>query len=249
MSTATYDPPLTCSATRAFKSIFESPNWSSNLLWLTLACILHSLIVGQVFLFGYGAALLHARAGLPDRKNPDIDSNRLGDYFLLGLWPFLVYLIASLIASVLLVIPILMIVGIVVAMTSQWGDASAIVVAVIALPLVAIVSIAFVILLAPIAIRAMICQDFQKSFDVAWCVRFVQLTFRELVVSTIAFGVLAFAIYLAGAAMFCIGILPALGLLSGAAMHLMSQWYELFLSRGGEPVEPAANAIIDASVV
>ena len=67
--------------------------------------------------------------------------------------------------------------------------------------------------------------------------------------STILFVMLGIGIYFAGLAMLCIGIFPALGLLSGAAMHLLAQWYELFLSRGGEPVNPAVDPIVDASLV
>ena len=60
---------------------------------------------------------------------------------------------------------------------------------------------------------------------------------------------MAIGIYFVGLVMLCVGVVPAAGLLTGAAMHLLAQWYELFLSRGGEPVYPAADTIVDASVV
>ena len=249
MSTVNYDQPITCSASRAIKSIFNGPNWSSNLLWLTIAALLQSFFVGSIFLFGYGASLLKARAGLPDRNSPDIDSNRLGDYFMQGLWPFLVYLVASMVVSIIITVPLMILMAILMAVGSQMGDAGGVLVMAFVVPLILAIILPMAILLGPITIRAMICQDFQKSFDIGWCVGFIKLTFREVVISTILFMVMGLGIYLAGFAMLCVGIFPALGLLSGAAMHLLAQWYELFLSRGGEPVDPAADAIVDASLI
>ena len=69
MSTATYDQPVSISATRAMKSVVDSPNWPSNLLWLTIAVLLQSVVVGQIFIFGYGAELIRERAGFPNRKS------------------------------------------------------------------------------------------------------------------------------------------------------------------------------------
>lgn len=249
MSTANYGPSITVSVSRAIKSIFNGPNWASNLLWLTLAAVLQSFVIGSVFMFGYGACLLKARAGLPGRDSPDIDSNQLGDYFLQGLWPFLVYLVSSMIVSVVITVPLMILVAIIMAVASSLGDAGGILVLILLIPLTLAVSIPMAILLGPITIRAMICQDFQKSFDFGWCVSFIKLTFLEVAISTILFLLMAMGIYLAGIAMFCVGIFPALGLLGGAAMHLLAQWYELFLSRGGEPVQPAADPIVDASLV
>ena len=248
MSTVNYDPSITCSASRAIKSIFSGPNWPSNLLWLTIAAFLQSFVVGSIFLFGYGASLLQARAGLADRNSPDIDSNRLGDYFMQGLWPFLVYFVSSLIVSTILSVPLVIFSVILIAVGSQMGEAGGILL-VFVIPAILALIIATAILLGPITIRAMICQDFQKSFDIGWCVSFIKLTFKETAMSTILFVMLGIGIYFAGLAMLCIGIFPALGLLSGAAMHLLAQWYELFLSRGGEPVNPAVDPIVDASLV
>lgn len=249
MSIAGYDQPITCSPLRAIKSIFNGPNWPSNLLWLTLAALLQSFVVGSIFLLGYGASLLRARAGLPDQASPDIDSERLGDYFLQGLWPFLVYLVVSMISLVVVTIPLLISLAILVAFGSQMGEAGGVVVAMAVIPLIFAMIILSTVLIAPITIRAMICQDFQQAFDVGWCISFIKLTFREVTVSMILFLIMGIGVYFVGLAMFCVGVLPAVGLLSGAAMHLLAQWYELFLSRGGEPVIPPADGVIDASLV
>ena len=249
MSTVNYNSTIVCSASRAIKSVLSGPNWPSNLLWLTISALLQSFVVGQIFLFGYGASLLQARAGLPGRNSPDIDSNRLGDYFMQGLWPFLVYLVASLIVSIIVTVPFMILIAIFMVIGHQIGDAGVLMVVILAFPLTIVLSILMAILLGPITIRAMICQDFQKAFDIGWCVSFIKLTFWEVAVSTLVFMLLGLAIYFAGLALLCVGIVPAIGLLSGAVMHLLAQWYELFLSRGGEPVAPASDTLVDATVV
>lgn len=249
MSTASQNLPVTCSATRAFKSIFNSPNWTSNLLWLTIAALLQSFVVGTIFLFGYGSSVLKARAGLPDRNSPDIDSNRLSDYFMQGLWPFLVYFVSSMVVSMVIMVPLMIFLAILMAIASQLGDVGGLLVMVIMIPMSLIVSIPMAILLGPITIRAMICQDFQKSFDTKWCTSFIKLTYREVITSTVVFMVLGMATYMVGFAFFCVGIFPAIGILTGAFMHLLAQWYELFLSRGGEPVPPGPDSVVEASVI
>ncbi len=249
MSSATYDQPVQVSATRSIKSVMDSPNWPSNLLWLTIAVLLQSFVVGQIFIFGYGAELLHDRAGFPGRKSPDIDSNRLGDYFMKGLWPFLVYLIASVAVSIVVVIPLVVVAIVLAAIVGAMGEVAGIMFPIVMVPLSFLLIIPMISILAPITIRAMLCQDFAASFDFAWCMSFIRLTFREMLVSSLVFAVLSTAIYFVGLALFCVGALPAAGLISGAMMHLLAQWYELFLSRGGEMVTPATTSIVDASVV
>ena len=89
MSDQVYAAPVIVSATRAIKSIFEGPNWPSNLLWLSISVLLQSFVVGQVFLFGYGAALLQDRAGVPGRKSPESTPIDWGITSCKGCGPFL----------------------------------------------------------------------------------------------------------------------------------------------------------------
>ena len=249
MSDQVYATPVTVSATRAIKSIFEGPNWPSNLLWLSISVLLQSFVVGQVFLFGYGAALLQYRAGVPGRKSPDIDSNRLGDYFMQGLWPFLVYLVASLLITPIVFLPVALVAGLLMFVGMQSDGINGILVVLGSVPLFLLLVIPMIVLLSPALIRAMICQDFMQSFDFKWCMSFIKLTFWEMVLSSAILFVLGVVIYLVGSALFCVGALPATGIISGATMHLLAQWYELFLSRGGEEVQPTVSPVADSPVV
>ncbi len=249
MTDFAYVQPMKVSATRALRACFEGPNWPSNLLWLTIAVLLQSFVIGQVFLFGYGAELLQHRAGVPGRPSPDIDSDRLGDYFMLGLWPFLVYLVASLVVSVMVIVPVALLAVLLIVVGSGLQESSVLLLVLGSTPIFLLLTLPLIILLGPISIRAMICQDFMQSFDLNWCKSFIKLTFWEMVTSTLVLFGMGLVIYLVGSALFCVGALPAMGIISGAVMHLLAQWYELFLSRGGEPVQPAANSIVEANVV
>ncbi len=250
MNTTADSEPFKCSPLRAMQSVTEGPNWAMNLLWLSLAVLLQQFIVGSIFAFGYGSEIIQARAGHPSRTNPDIDVNRLGDTFMRGLWPFLVYLIGALAVGLLAMIPIFVILAIGLFLFAASSEEVAFFgIAIFVFPVAILVNLLSAILVGPLCIRAMICQDFQKSFDLAWIRSFIRLVGFDMLISSIIFGLLSIPVIFLGLLLFCIGLYPAMGLLTAAAFNLLSQWYELFLLRGGEPVEPGGNAIIDATVV
>ena len=250
MSATLQQEPFKCSPWRAIQSVTEGPNWPTNLMWLSLAVLLQQFIVGSIFAFGYGAEIVQARSGFPGRVNPDVDSNRLGDCFMRGLWPFLVYLVAAMVVSLVILIPVLVILALVMVVFAGVASEFAVFgIAIFIFPLVIIANLLTVVVVGPLCIRSMICQDFQKSFDLAWLKSFIRLMYFDMLISSVVLGLIAIPICLLGMLLFCVGIYPAMGLLTAAVFNLMSQWYELFLIRGGQPVEPGENAIIDATVV
>jgi hypothetical protein len=250
MTAGTNPGGFKCSAIRAVHAAVESPNWQMNLVWLSLAALLQHFIVGAVFAFGYGAEVIQSRAGLPGRRNPDIAPNRISETFLLGLWAFLVYLISALVVSLLSTLTILAIAAIVaLSIPADAREYVPIVMAIVIVPLSLLAQLMIAMIVGPLCIRAMICQDFQKSFDIAWLKSFLKLMFRDMLISSLALGLIAIPLLMLGLLLFCVGIYPAMGILTGASLHLLSQWYELFLLRGGQPVKPAGDAILDATVV
>ncbi len=93
--------------------------------------------------------------------NHDIDSDRLGDYLSQGIWPFLVVLVIQFGTSMALALPfgLLFVVGFL-----TMGDIVGLGAMVLAL-LVSVASLLASILTVPFVLRAMICQDFVKAFD------------------------------------------------------------------------------------
>lgn len=248
--TATLDVPLKSSPLRALRSVFETPNWPTNLLWLTIAMLLNGLFIGQIGLFGYGAELLEKRAGRPGMPTLDIDSGRLGDYIGKGIWPFVVNFLIQIAFGLVIAIPIgvLVLVGIA-AGSAAGGDSGAALSLIVVVPLVLLLSIGTAVFSVPFLINAMVCQDFQKSFDFGWAIGFVKIMFWEIVISAIVYYLLSLGVVLIGMLMLCLGYIPALGVVAGGAMHMLAQWYEVYLSRGGVPATPPAASVIDASIV
>jgi hypothetical protein len=121
----------------------------------------------------------------------------------------------------------------------------------ITVPVIVVLSVAGGLLSVPFLIRAMICQDFQRSFDLTWAKGFAKLMYKEMLVSGIVFMVLSWCILAAGMLVLCVGYIPAGGIVCAGFMHLMAQWYEIYLSLGGEPAPPPISHadVIDATLV
>jgi hypothetical protein len=109
----------------------------------------------------------------------------------------------------------------------------------------AILILGLLLVLAPLKIRASLTQDFAKSFDVSFVKRFVALTWKELMLSSLfvmATGLLFLGL---GMIVFCVGMYFATVLNYFSWTHLHKQLYTLYLSRGGEPV-PLSPKLNDA---
>ena len=244
--------PLKSSPLRAFQSVFESPNWGLNVLWLTIAALTQGMVVGAIGLLGWGSDLFRARSGLPGNPVPDIQPNRLGDYLSRGIWPFLVAFVFQLVAGMVFAIAIGFCVAIVAVLIAAIGEeAAGILFPIVLIPISLVGVMMLYVFSAPFLIRGMICQDFAKSFDFGWAREFVRIMFWEMIVSAILFWFLSMATLLAGFLICFIGYVPAMGVINGASMHLLSQWYEVFLSRGGTPVpiKPTDDEIIEAAIL
>lgn len=243
-------PPFSSSPVRAIQSVLSSANWIGNLLWLSLAFLASSIFVGQIALFGYGAELLERRAGRPENPPYDIDSNRLGDYLSKGIWPFLANLVVQLAATVVVSIPIggLFFASALVG-GGLGGEEGLAIGMFMSMPFILVLSIFANMISVPFLIRGMVCQDFVKTLDLGWALGFLRIMFWEMLFSGIVFGLLSFVIVMAGFALLCVGYLPATGLVMGGMMYMTSQWYEIYLSRGGEPAPGPDDNIVDATIV
>lgn len=240
-------PPFRSSASKAFKAVLETPNWVANLLWLSLAAMLSSVLIGQIAIMGYGTEILERRSGRPENPGTEIDSNRLGDYINKGVWPFLVQFVVQIAASFLMSIPAMVLFGIVAAVGAASEEAAAGALFLVMIPGMILLTVFVNIFTVPFVIRGMVAQDFAQAFDFGWCLNFTKMMWGEIIISSILFAILAMLVSIAGLIACFVGIIPASGLVAGAAVNLLGQWYEIYLSRGGPPVP--TNDVIDASIV
>lgn len=243
-------PQFRSSPMTALRSTIDSPNWLQNVLWLSIAVLLNSVFIGQIAIFGYGAELLHRRGGHPDGPKVDVDSDRIGDYISKGIWPFVVHFLVQIVVGIVVLIPIVLLVALGMGMGAMLGGEEAMGVSVILMiPFIFALAIGSAVFSVPFLINAMICQDFQRSLDLGWALGFTKLMFWEMITSAIVYWLLSIVVIFIGFLFLCVGYIPATGIVAGGAMHLLSQWYEVYLSKGGVPINPPENDVIDASIV
>jgi hypothetical protein len=158
----------------------------------------------------------------------------------------------QIVGSVVIVLPAVLLVLMVGALVTAAGGEDAAPLALIpAFPLVGLASIFLGLITVPFVIRAMIVQDFAQSLNLGWAWSFVRIMFWDMVFQGIAYAFLAMGAAIFGLLLLCVGYLPALGVVSGAGMNLLAQWYEVYLSRGGEPAPSplSSEPIIEATVL
>ncbi len=226
---------------------FKSPKWATNLL-LGAVCILIP-VVGPLVLIGWHVgALFGARDHRDFVSYPEFDFSNFGKYLERGLWPFLVSLAAAFIMVplmwIIMIVPIMLIAVVAPEQhghSSGAGEAVAAVVMVLMFVLIFALIMAANLILRPLMIRAAITQDFAKAFSFKFIKDFLSRVWLETVLSTLFLVVCAPFLIAAGFVVVCVGIYLAAGLMTFIQWHLDRQLYDLYLARGGEPVEMSAK--------
>ncbi len=237
----------------SISDFFKSPKWMMNLL-LGGVCVLIP-VVGPIVVLGWLITGFWARQDERFETFPDFDFSHFGKYLERGLWPFLVTFVAGVGASIVLIplfwilmIPAMLAVG-----ASSGGDANvggcfAAIIMIMMMLVWAVVIVALMLVLVPLKIRASLVQDFAKSFDVGFVKRFLALTWKEIVISSLFVIAASMVLTALGMLVFCVGVYFAMVLIYFSWTHLNKQLYQLYLSRGGEPV-PLSPKLSDAPLV
>ena len=217
---------------------FKSPAWIMNLLFGGV-CMLIPVVGPMVFLGWLITVVL-----LPPTVNmaaaPPFDFSKFGFYLDRGLWPVLVSIAASIgigiVAMIVGLIPSI-IVGVI---FGHGHGFMSLIGSLIGFVIWLAVGVAILVALVPIVIRAMLVQDFGKSFDIPFIKRFAGLMWKEMLITAIFINVAALGLCAAGLLALCVGIYGAIAVVNFMVVHLYRQLYELYLKRGGEaiPVSP-----------
>ena len=225
----------------SFTDFFKSPKWMMNLL-LGGVCVLIP-IVGPMVLLGWLITGFWARQDQRFETFPEFDFSHFGKYLERGLWPFLVAFVVSMAFSIIMVplVWVLMLPAIVAGGLSSGHEPNAgtcfgAVAMILMMLVVAIMVFALMLVLVPLKIRASLTQDFAKSFDLGFVKRFLALTWKEIVLSSLFLTIAGTLVICLGMVVFCVGMYFATALVYFAWTHLHKQLYALYLSRGGEPI-------------
>jgi hypothetical protein len=221
---------------------FKSPKWMMNLL-LGGLCVLIPF-VGPIVVLGWLITGFWARQDERFETFPEFDFSNFGKYLERGLWPFLVTFVVSMVGSMVMVpiIWILMIPMMLIGAASSSGDGNAaggciaLIFPFLMVLVCIVLAVAMLMVIVPLKIRATIMQDFAKSFDFGFVKRFLALTWKEIMLSSLFIFVSSIVLSLAGMLIFCVGMYFASVLIYFSWTHLNKQLYQLYLSRGGTVV-------------
>lgn len=213
---------------------FKSPAWVMNLL-LAGVCMLIP-VVGPMVVLGWLITILMVPPAPNMVTAPPFDFGKFGFYLERGLWPVLVSIVAAMgIAIVAMIVG--MIPTFILGMVFGHGHGFFSMIGwLLGLFVWAAVYVAVLFVMVPIVIRSILVQDFMQSFDVNFIKRFISLMWKEILITVIFMYVAAFGLSIVGLVAFCIGIYAALAVINFMAIHLYRQLYQLYLSRGGEPI-------------
>jgi hypothetical protein len=239
--------------TRAVKFVLDSPNWIVNVLLATACNIVGAIIpiLPGLVLIGYQCEMLEALAVRPQQTYPDFKMERIMDYLVRGLWPFVIALIGSIV-----MIPVLLIIIGIPTLTmgllaSAAGEDGAGVVLAVMVPIIVILTIVTAIacnvVLVPFLLRAALTQDIGASLDLRFAKDFVRKMWKETILAGLFLIVVAIGAQIIGLLLFCIGVLFTVPFVQFAQVHLGLQLYRLYIARGGEKI-PLKSTVPAAGV-
>lgn len=229
---------------RAYQFIFDNPNWFVNLLLMAVCNFIP--IIGTIVISGYQFEMLEVMHRRGRDEYPEFDFGRFGDYLSRGIWPFLVAVVASLV-----IVPFMgAIVGFVLAFAGAFGGgpgafgnwmgalspAATVMLAAAGAALFWLVCIVFWMVMMSMMIRAGLMQEFGSAFDLKFARDFVSTMWVEIVLMILFQFVTMIPIAFTGFLACGIGIYVAAAALMMAQAHFQYQLYEIYLTRGGEPI-------------
>jgi len=213
---------------------FKQPNYVKNIA-LAGICLLIP-IVGPMVVMGWLAIGFWGRDDKNPATFPDFDFGKFSVYLQRGLWPFLVMLAVGFGVWIVLFVAM----AIVGSILSVIGGDSGILAGLFGLVTMLINLAMWVVILLvikPLKIRSVLAQDFAKSFDVPFVKLFIAKVWKEGLLSALFIMVVSMVLMPLGMLALCIGMYFAMAIVFYATEHLDKQLYDLYLTRGGTPVE------------
>ncbi|MEY4567065.1 MAG: hypothetical protein RLY14_2035 [Planctomycetota bacterium] len=225
---------------RIIKFVFESPQWTTNILWTSLGFLFSGMVVGMLAILGYQMDIVIAENGKEPRRYPDFDINRIGDYLLRGLWVWLSMMVVS-IAIGFLLLPFFIILLFVILVLAGDGpnrqqEGMGIIVGIASTMIGLVGNVLIMAVVAPITLRVGLTGNFADCLDWRWHLDFIRRTFWSLIGGTLFFIPLIAMYLFFGAALCCVGIIPAIGWFYLSQAQFYSQIYRIYLQRGGTPI-------------
>ena len=222
----------------AFRYVFENKDWFVSVI-LASVCIFIP-VMGQVALWGYFYEIVESLYRQPDSQYPKFEFRRLGDYCVRGVWPFVLLQAVQVTLQMLLQLPIqFSLQGLfILAMTNRPAGTIAAAVGVPAiLVFLLVLAVGVSVLTTPFLLRAGLTQDVRQVFRGDWIKGYIRRMWVEEILAAL-FILFASAVLLPlGCLVFCFGFFAVSVVIMIATAHIHWQLYEIYLERGGEPIQ------------
>lgn len=224
---------------RAINAPFKSPNWMMNAVWLFICILLSMVIVGGIILFGYQMDVIERRSRGRSEAWPDFDANRFGEYLNRGLWPWLVNIILAMGIMIPLWIALglsMAIIGWVAGDPNQGSPLAAILVLCVFSLFMVAIFVGAMFIIGPCTLRAGLASDFGQGFNFKWSFDFGKRMWAQMILAGLVAMLIGIVAEIAGALACFIGLLATIPIAQLMVTDLGAQLYDIYLTRGGEPV-------------
>lgn len=214
----------------AYGKVFENQNWFVNILIVGIGNFIP--IIGPMVLAGFGATIVNEKSTGQTNSYPDFNLNKFGEYLIRGFWIFLVVLVAA-----LCIAPVAAIAAMVMGALQASGN-NALALLGFLIYFVAMIGINILTGLAiiPLFLRAGLMSSFSEAFDLAWLKDFISKMWVEQIIGAILLAVISWIVMLVGLIALCIGMIPAAGVVMIAYCNFVTQLYQVYIGRGGQPI-------------
>ncbi len=227
---------------RAVGAPFKSPNWVMNAVWIFLCNLLNMVFIGGIVLFGYQIDVIEKRSRGRSDVWPDFDANRFSEYLTKGLWPWLVNLILTFGVLIPVWILFALSVAIVGVVAGEDSPIAALFVLLLFGLIGVLIAVLFMFIIGPCTLRAGLACDFGQGFNFRWAMDFGKRTWGQILLAFVYAFLVAIVAEFAGLLMCFVGLLVTIPIAQLILTDLGVQIYDIYLTRGGEPVPRNPNA-------
>ena len=221
----------------ALRFIFSNPDWLKNVLITAVAMLIP--VLNQLIIFGYSYEIMELLHRRQTTSYPRFDFHRFTVYITRGVWPFVIsFIVQTVLQPVLQFSMQGSIMGTMFAIEAD--ETVGTIVAAIVIPsmiiFLLVLTVAMMLLLTPVLMRAGLSQDFVQAFKFNWIKDFIQRMWLETILVNLFVIFTSLLLVPLGCVFFCYPGLMIATALSIAGANLNWQLYELYLARGGEPI-------------
>lgn len=200
--------------------------------------------VGPLVALGY----IFRRFGRERQNHPveDFDFNQFGEYLKIGLWPFLTTMVLSVILVPAIFIAML---PIMIGPTID-PENEGLIFAMIGIGILAYFAaiLLYMLFAFPVMLRSGLMMDFKAGFSWAFISSFIKKVGWSLILWYVLLVIIIIPLSLIGYLALIVGAYVVMVWAQVAMMSLLFQHYDLYLERGGKPIEFASELTRDYGV-